>query len=135
MLAVGDPKQLPASVTSQRAANFGLDKSLLDRLMFGCGNEHVMLDVQYRMKPDISEFPSQCFYNGQLQNGKNVISTSYRSNISVLNPDPYTFIQVNGKESRAGSGSYYNMDEARAVVRIVELIRDASISNDVKSWG
>jgi superfamily I DNA and/or RNA helicase len=74
MLAVGDPKQLPASVTSQRAADFGLDKSLLDRLMFGCGKEHMMLDVQYRMSPAISAFPSSIFYNNKLRNGQNVSS-------------------------------------------------------------
>jgi len=45
MLAVGDPKQLPASVTSRTARDFGLDKSLFDRLMFGCGEEHMMLDL------------------------------------------------------------------------------------------
>lgn len=28
-----------------------------------------MLNVQYRMHPMLSEFPSRMFYNGQLQNG------------------------------------------------------------------
>ena len=135
MLCVGDPKQLPASVTSQRAANFGLDKSLLDRLMFGCGKEHVMLNIQYRMAPPISEFPSTMFYDDKLSNGSNVISPLYKSNISVLNEDPYAFIQVNGQESRAGTGSYYNMEEARVIVRLVELIRDTSRSCNVESWG
>ena len=135
MLAVGDPKQLPASVTSKRAADFGLDKSLLDRLMFGCGEEHTMLDTQYRMSPAISAFPSSMFYNGKLQNGDNVKCPNYKGNVSLLNnSEAYTFIQVNGRESGARSGSYYNMDEARAVVRLVELIRDASLSYENKSW-
>eukprot|EP00979_Chaetoceros_neogracilis_P003732 scaffold656_cov271-Chaetoceros_neogracile.AAC.42 len=70
----GDPKQLSASVTSQRSADFGLDKSMLDRLMFVCDKEHMMLDVQYRMSPAISAFPSSIFYNNKLRNGQNVSS-------------------------------------------------------------
>jgi len=135
MLCVGDPKQLPASVTSQRAAKFGLDKSLLDRLMFGCGKDHVMLDIQYRMAPPISEFPSSMFYDGRLLNGGNVTNSDYKStDVPILNGDPYTFIQVNGQESRSGTGSFYNTDEVRVVVRLVELLRDASDSRSGESW-
>ena len=72
MLAVGDPQQLPATLTSQRAISYGLDKSLLDRMMYSCGAEHIMLNVQYRMKPEISSFPSLKFYNGKIMDGPNV---------------------------------------------------------------
>jgi hypothetical protein len=73
LLAVGDPLQLPALVVSPHAIQLGLPKSLHQRLMLDCGDkEHVMLDVQYRMKPDISSFPSKYFYEGQLKNGPNV---------------------------------------------------------------
>ncbi len=126
MLAVGDPKQLPATITSQRAVKLGLDKSLLDRLMFHCDQEHVMLDIQYRMRPDISCFPSKTFYGGRLENGSNVTCPSYVGKISILNSNPYTFIQINGEEKRSHSGSYYNMHEAQAVVQIVEQVRDAA---------
>jgi senataxin len=133
MLAVGDPKQLPASVTSRRAAEFGLDKSLLDRLMFECGKDHMMLDVQYRMSPAISAFPSTTFYDSKLRNGQNVSSPSYKGEISIIGPQPYTFINVNGSgESRASSGSYYNAAEANAVLRLVQIIQDAS--RDVRNW-
>jgi len=134
MLAVGDPKQLPASVTSQRAADFGLDKSLLDRLMFGCGGVHMMLDVQYRMSPAISKFPAGMFYNGKLQNGQNVRSPTYTGDISILHQKPYTVIHVDGQESRASSGSYYNAQEAKAVLRLVQLVRDASLDVQMKNW-
>lgn len=72
MLAVGDPKQLPATITSQRAISYGLSKSLLDRIMYDCGAEHIMLDVQYRMRPEISRFPSARFYGGKILDGHNV---------------------------------------------------------------
>ena len=73
MLAVGDPMQLPALVMSKEAAEWGLSKSMHERLMTDCGMDHIMLDVQYRMKPDISAFPSMHFYRGELMNGPNVV--------------------------------------------------------------
>lgn len=72
LLVVGDPLQLPATVLSRRAIELGLSKSLHERLMYDCKHEHIMLDVQYRMKPDISSFPSHRFYKGMLTNGENV---------------------------------------------------------------
>ena len=55
LLAVGDPKQLPSTVLSHRAVQLGLSKSLHERLMYDCNKEYVMLTVQYRMKPAISQ--------------------------------------------------------------------------------
>ena len=55
LLAVGDPRQLPATVLSQRAVRLGLSKSLHERLMYDCDKDYVMLTVQYRMKPAISQ--------------------------------------------------------------------------------
>jgi Cdc6-like AAA superfamily ATPase len=73
LLAVGDPKQLPATVISQIAADRGLDKSLHERLMYDSDYPHIMLDVQYRMKPEISQFPSKQFYSGNVFDGPNVV--------------------------------------------------------------
>jgi hypothetical protein len=72
MLAVGDPKQLPAMVGSQRAAQLGLGQSLHERLMYDCEYPHIMLNVQYRMRPELSQFPGQHFYEGKIVNGPNV---------------------------------------------------------------
>jgi len=71
MLAVGDPKQLPATIFSPHARNYGLDISLHERLR-NAAHDHIMLDVQYRMKPCISRFPSLKFYGDKLQDGPNV---------------------------------------------------------------
>jgi superfamily I DNA and/or RNA helicase len=73
LLAVGDPKQLPATVVSRLAEDHGMGKSLHERLMYDCNYKHIMLDVQYRMKPELSQFPSNHFYNGRLSNGANVV--------------------------------------------------------------
>jgi hypothetical protein len=72
MLAVGDPKQLPATIFSPHSRKYGLDKSLHERLMQNGAVDHIMLDVQYRMRPCISRFPSFQFYGNKLQNGANV---------------------------------------------------------------
>jgi hypothetical protein len=72
MLAVGDPRQLPAMVGSQRAAKLGLGQSLHERLMYDCQYPHIMLNVQYRMRPELSQFPGQHFYQGKIVNGPNV---------------------------------------------------------------
>jgi hypothetical protein len=72
LLIVGDPLQLPATVVSRRAERLGLSKSLHERLMYHCRHEHIMLGTQYRMKPEISLFPAQHFYQGKILNGDNV---------------------------------------------------------------
>jgi hypothetical protein len=84
LLVVGDPKQLPASVSSPFSEQWGLGRSLHERLTVDLGRSQTMLDVQYRMKPEIAEFPSQQFYNGRLTNGENVKDTNYGS-LLVLN--------------------------------------------------
>lgn len=134
MLAVGDPKQLPASVTSRRAATFGLDKSVLDRLMYACGEDHVMLDTQYRMNPAICSFPSHQFYDCNLKDGENVLVPSYKSNIELLSGRPYIFLDIIGDEKRSYHGSYYNDDEANAVVALVQQYSKKAQSELNSEW-
>lgn len=134
MLAVGDPKQLPAFVSSQRAIDLGFDKSLLDRLMCTCNEGHMMLDTQYRMNPAISTFPSNQFYGGRLIDGENVSASSYCSDVQLLNGKPYTFIDVNGCEQRTNFGSYYNNAEAKVVLALVQQLRKKSLSVVQTDW-
>ena len=73
LLVVGDPMQLPATVLSRSAERLGLSQSLHERLMYELSWDHIMLDIQYRMKPEISRFPSARFYGDKITNGGNVI--------------------------------------------------------------
>jgi senataxin len=66
---VGDPVQLPATVISSTALEQGYDVSMFKRLQTG-GYPVNVLDVQYRMHPEISAFPSQEFYQGRLKDGE-----------------------------------------------------------------
>ncbi len=126
LLMVGDPKQLPATIISQRASKLGLDRSLLDRLMHDFNSNHIMLDVQYRMKPSISMFPNYQFYENKLRDGENVKCSSYMGEFSVFVDKSHLWLDVIGEEQRHFSGSYYNIDEARTVVEIVQRIQCAS---------
>jgi superfamily I DNA and/or RNA helicase len=121
LLVVGDPLQLPATVLSRRATELGLTKSLHERLMYDCGYEHVMLEVQYRMNPEISAFPSMRFYKSKISNGGNVQSGEYQSGPILLDQCPYTFLQVDGLEEQSSNFSFHNRIEA---VKVVELVTD-----------
>lgn len=56
----------------KKAAAAGLSQSLFERLIL-LGQRPVRLIVQYRMHPALSEFSSNMFYEGSLQNGVQVI--------------------------------------------------------------
>lgn len=71
---VGDPVQLPATVISSTAVQQRYDVSMFKRLQ-SSGYPVNVLDVQYRMNPAISLFPSQEFYQGRLKDGEVRIRT------------------------------------------------------------
>lgn len=66
MILVGDHCQLPPVIMCKRAAEAGLTQSLFERLRL-LGIKPIRLQVQYRMHPCLSEFPSNTFYEGTLQ--------------------------------------------------------------------
>ncbi|PSS22633.1 hypothetical protein PHLCEN_2v3060 [Hermanssonia centrifuga] len=66
---IGDHKQLPPVITSPEAQAKGFGISLFERLSEENFLPSIMLDVQYRMHPTISQFPSQEFYNYSLRDG------------------------------------------------------------------
>ena len=135
MLVVGDPMQLPATIMSRHASDLGLGKSLHERLMYDCGKEHVMLDLQYRMRPEICTFPSRSFYEGKLMNGDNVVKESYGSHSTTLfDGKPVVFLQSSGSERKASSGSYCNKEEGQVVVDIVKALRAKSSDDNSTNW-
>jgi superfamily I DNA and/or RNA helicase len=132
LLMVGDPKQLPATIMSPKASKFGLERSLLDRLMNDFNDDHIMLDVQYRMKPCISAFPNTAFYNEMLQNSTKVCHRLYHGKIELEGKSSYAFVNVIGEEQRNSNGSYYNISEATAIVNILKQIKGVNrFGNDI----
>ena len=68
LILVGDHCQLGPVVMCKKAARAGLSQSLFERLVV-LGLRPIRLQVQYRMHPSLSAFPSNIFYEGSLQNG------------------------------------------------------------------
>ena len=68
IVLVGDHCQLGPVVMCKTAAKAGLTQSLFERLAL-IGFRPIRLQIQYRMHPALSEFPSNIFYEGSLQNG------------------------------------------------------------------
>lgn len=102
------------------AAKAGLSQSLFERLVV-LGIRPFRLEVQYRMHPRLSEFPSNFFYEGSLQNGVCAEDRILRGvDFPWPMPDrPMFFYVTLGQEEIAGSGtSYLNRTEASNVEKI-----------------
>jgi regulator of nonsense transcripts 1 len=68
VILVGDHLQLGPVVICRETAKAGLNKCLFERLVM-IGHRPIRLQVQYRMHPALTYFPSNTFYDGTLQNG------------------------------------------------------------------
>jgi len=68
LVLIGDHKQLPAVCLSKEAEAKGYNTSLFERLMLSSAVPSVMLNVQFRMRPDIARFPNDVFYDSALIN-------------------------------------------------------------------
>ncbi|KAJ2765770.1 ATP-dependent RNA helicase, partial [Coemansia nantahalensis] len=121
VVLIGDHQQLGPVILSKTAANAGLSQSLFERLVF-LGIRPHRLVVQYRMHPCLSEFPSNFFYEGSLQNGVTAQDRT-RGDIGFPWPNPskpMMMLACNGVEEIASNGtSYINRVEASACERIV----------------
>eukprot|EP00934_Nitzschia_sp_Nitz4_P000182 Nitzschia sp. Nitz4//scaffold53_size117307//33744//36839//NITZ4_003763-RA/size117307-processed-gene-0.7-mRNA-1//1//CDS//3329554184//182//frame0 len=125
---VGDHCQLGPVVMCKTAAKAGLTQSLFERLVL-IGNRPIRLQVQYRMHPALSEFPSNMFYEGSLQNG---VTEADRQLLSLpgfagkedfpwpVPSKPMFFYSITGMEEISASGtSYLNRTEASYVEKVV----------------
>ncbi len=68
VMLVGDPNQLPTTLTSTTAHQLGYGTSSLERQMHDFQRPHMLLDTQYRMLNEISAYPNRAFYGGRLKN-------------------------------------------------------------------
>lgn len=93
---------------NKKAARAGLTQSLFERLVV-LVNRPIRLQVQYRMHPCLSEFPSNMFYEGTLQNGVTA-PERLRKNVDFPWPVPDTpmfFYQNLGQEEISSSGTSF----------------------------
>lgn len=67
VVLAGDHCQLPPTIKCVEAARGGLDKTLIQKVACRKPECVSMLKIQYRMREDIMQFPSDWFYHGELQ--------------------------------------------------------------------
>ncbi|XP_051961438.1 probable helicase senataxin [Xyrauchen texanus] len=125
VILVGDHNQLPPTVVSQKAKELGYDQSLMARL---CKNLHpsipqhspiLFLSVQYRMHPDICEFPSKYIYNNALKNDRETA----QKRCSFSWPfKPYRVFDVTDGQENKARDSFINPKEVTLVMLLLKLI-------------
>ncbi|KAK0236890.1 P-loop containing nucleoside triphosphate hydrolase protein [Armillaria nabsnona] len=139
---IGDHKQLPPVIVSQIAKSNQLDRSLFERLIVEGIVPSIMLDIQYRMHPAISAFPSLEFYgtsllDGTVDSGGNILSRLAPPNSQHLTKDgngdrpSVVFLDHAGEES-SKDRSRVNWNEAHIVASVVEdlLLTNPELTGD-----
>ena len=128
VVLVGDHSQLGPVVPCKKAAKAGLTESMFQRLVT-LGHVPIRLQVQYRMHPSLSEFPSNMFYEGSLQNGVSASQRRSKAAFPWPRPDcPMMFYVQTGLEELGASGtSYLNRTEATSVEKIVTMFLRARV--------
>ena len=130
VLLVGDTKQLPATVISaalddspDRHSSSHYKWSMMWRLIEECNQPSLMLTIQYRMHPQICQWPSSQYYADRLITSPDILPMPSLSNTSITSR-PYAIYQISGHaESLDGSHSICNTQEAQYVIKIIEHIR------------
>ncbi|VEU19969.1 DEKNAAC100344 [Brettanomyces naardenensis] len=120
-IMVGDPNQLPPTVLSQKAAAYKYEQSLFVRMQNNFKDSVYLLNVQYRMHPDISKFPSKEFYDSRLLDGPNMAEANARPWHEVRDYGPYRFFDVHGEEEQnQATKSLSNYVEASIALELVD---------------
>ena len=127
VILVGDHQQLGPVILERKAADAGLKQSLFERLI-SLGHVPIRLEVQYRMNPHLSEFPSNMFYEGSLQNGVTVEERTVTNSTFPwpIRSVPMMFWANYGREEISANGtSFLNRIEAMNCERVItRLFRD-----------
>ncbi|KAH3661410.1 hypothetical protein OGAPHI_006817 [Ogataea philodendri] len=128
VIFVGDEAQLSAFTRVK-----SLEVSLFERVLRnGTFEKPLMFDTQYRMHPEISEFPRKEFYDDKLQDG---ITAESRAVAGIQYPVYFWDHQGQARESRVfarhgdeGGYTFVNRGEVDLVSRVVEkLIVDKQV--------
>ncbi|KAK6090079.1 hypothetical protein P3W45_000967 [Vairimorpha bombi] len=124
LILVGDHKQLGPTILSKKVAKAGFKQSLFERLI-SVGVSPYILSLQYRMHPDLCEWPSETFYNGELQTGNRLF---HKINIGI----PHNFFYAcYGKEEVSASGtSFVNPMEALYCESIIRHLFKSGITEN-----
>jgi senataxin len=121
-ILVGDPKQLPPTVLSKVASKYQYEQSLFVRMQANHPRDVHLLDIQYRMHPEISMFPRTAFYDGRLQDGPDMVKLRARPwhNSELLSP--YRFFDVQGMSQSSARHSLVNIAELEVAMQLYERL-------------
>ncbi|KAI3890557.1 hypothetical protein MKX03_036105 [Papaver bracteatum] len=123
----GDECHPQARVKSWVADEAGFGRSLFERLGLFEHSED-LLNMQYRMHPEISSFPNRKFYKDQMIDAPSVLHENFRK-CYLPGPmfGPYSFINIsNGREEPDAAGhGIKNMVEVAVVTAIVRNLYKA----------
>lgn len=135
-ILVGDPQQLPAVVCNKEALQHGLDKSLFSRMFHNFeandSSNRVsfpvqMLCDQYRMKPEICDYPNRTFYNGKLN--------SFPKCFNPIQPQICPYLVFNLSHTSSDRSDYVNINEVHLLCKILETLKMHIKSNCPYSIG
>lgn len=90
IVVVGDPKQLPSTVTHNGCEKAGYGDSFLSHVLEFQPEKVHLLDVQYRMEPEILAFSNEMFYSGRIRSDENVLNRKPRLKL------PFAVVDTSG---------------------------------------
>lgn len=122
LFLVGDQKQLNGLVMNESAQRAGLSKSMMDYLHHH-KTPYLLLDTQYRMSPEISNFPNNAFYDNKVSNGSN---TKVLEKCIDIHPAlvPYRVLNLVDTEERFANNTYHNEKEMIYIQNIIFQIQE-----------
>jgi len=132
IVLVGDSKQLAPTVISRAAVKAHYTQSLFERLQ-KAGLPSFMLREQYRMHPEIVQFPSLRFYRELLTSGEGCAAADrFAPYHSKMNCGPYQFFNVKRGQMvidryKTNSNSCSNSLEAEFASYCYKHIAEASM--------
>ncbi|KAL6630334.1 AAA domain-containing protein, partial [Neocallimastix sp. 'constans'] len=129
IVLIGDPKQLPPTVKSGKLQKCNYGRSLFERIYKRSKSELTLLNVQYRMHPDISRLANKAFYDNKIFDGENVKSKEWIGEWCKNNKKfgPLVFYDVKGNTTQNNNSSISNEEEAQLVINCInELLHSYS---------
>ncbi|CUI14807.1 Hypothetical protein, putative [Bodo saltans] len=123
LILVGDHCQMGPVILNKPAEEAGYNRSLFERLI-QLGQRPYRLEVQYRMHPALSEFSSNAFYEGTLQNGVTAEDRDASRLFPWPNPNKPTFFynSIHPEEISASGTSFLNRTEAALAEKMATLL-------------
>ena len=121
LILVGDPNQLAATVFSSTALKYNYDQSLFMRFQ-QAGYNVLVLKTQYRMQAQVSNFISELFYNGLVENDASVYKMAPELISSHPAFQPMTFYDIESEEEFVGT-SFYNQLQIDIIVELVKQLK------------